>query len=76
MFAPRPLETLRDALRDRQSAADMNNAPFRHVLVIDESGHGLGVLLNLLRDHHQEVVSSGGHASAVELVYVSDFAGE
>ncbi len=39
--APRPLDVLRIALLDvHQNADEMNNAPFRHLLVVDETGSG------------------------------------
>jgi hypothetical protein len=65
-LAPRPLDTLREALVDVQSLAEMNNSPFRHVMVISDTLAGLDVVLEELW------VKCPGRAP--DMVYVSSFA--
>ena len=43
-YAPRPLDTLKDALIDEQQSESMNHSPFRHVLGERASTLQLGVL--------------------------------
>jgi hypothetical protein len=65
-LAPRPLDTLRVALRDSdvQTSEDMNNSPFRHVMVISET---LDIVLEQLRRHNPQ--------QPPVIVYVSSFSG-
>jgi hypothetical protein len=64
-LAPRPLDTLRLALCDEQSSVDMNNSPFRHVMVISETLTGLDILMEELRRTGADPV----------MLYVSSFQG-
>jgi hypothetical protein len=63
-LAPRPLDTLRAALKDVQKPEDMNNSPFRHVMVISET-------LDIL---HEQLKRNNPQRPPI-LVYVSSFSG-
>jgi hypothetical protein len=67
-LAPRPLDTLREALSDVQSSGDMNNSPFRHVMVISQTLAGLDILLEQLKRNNPQRPPT--------MVYVSSFSGE